>query len=803
MKRTRSWFALSLIFIILCGSCMPAAASETPKKRLTLMVYMCGSNLESKGGAGSRDLMEMAASGYDADEVNVLVMTGGSRRWVLGQPKNALCIYTPDGETLRMLEAFDLASMGESGSLLTLLDYGYDNYPADKYALIMWNHGGGPMNGVCLDELFDGDTMTMEELYTSLSASPFSDEKLEWIGFDACLMGSAEVASLMSPFAHYMIASEETEPGGGWDYSFLKGIEEDADGAATGERIIDGYFTDPQDGFVLTLSCVDLTRLAPLLERLDAMFASIEISSGNYALFSYAAANTRSFGKAADGSYSYDLIDLSALIDMLKEEDPKAAEEAQNALTDAVVCQRSSVSSGGLSVYHPYDNKTDYVESWNELYPALGFSGGYTDYISRFASYLFGKSEVAWDGLRSLPTDDPSVFALPLSDSQADSLSGAVMNILSWDSANGAYSLLCTSAQVSLEENVLYGSDPGKILAAADPSGKPLTGAIPFEFLPDGSFGIYVNYCTEKAADSEEAVSLIPVDTGGIRKDFGSYSFDTDEAGTSGLDISSTGSSSTASSDAGSDLETVSGTSLSELIHETALSVTPVSPLSAGGLSDTLTVPGTVSIQDSSLPVAGASGSLSLIHSTSGQGAAAIEPISVSSLASSESSSFTIRQAGSSVDLTALTAIGTQSFTTEEQMIDLTQELPSPEEAETPEVVHAWLRCSADEDGNIRIEETWAYDGSTAQWSTRNLLDPALYPVLRFPVSYRVPASEGDALTGFESWKEVRTDAMAVSDDGWSLAFVSQETDRNLCVSFQITDLQNRTYSSIPLLTGS
>ena len=84
--------------------------------------------------------------------------------------------------------------------------------------------------------------------------------ELSWIGFDACLMSSVETAAAMKPYAGYMIASQETEPGFGWHYSFLKDIEKDRNGAETGKRIIDAYFENaPDSGELMTLSCVDLS----------------------------------------------------------------------------------------------------------------------------------------------------------------------------------------------------------------------------------------------------------------------------------------------------------------------------------------------------------------------------------------------------------------------------------------------------------------------------------------------------------------------------------------------------------------
>ncbi len=90
------------------------------------------------------------------------------------------------------------------------------NYPAEQYDLILWNHGGGAFFGYGFDETTN-DSLTLDELDQAFADSPFHDgNKLEFIGFDACLMANIETAHTLSPYANYMVASQESEPGSGW-----------------------------------------------------------------------------------------------------------------------------------------------------------------------------------------------------------------------------------------------------------------------------------------------------------------------------------------------------------------------------------------------------------------------------------------------------------------------------------------------------------------------------------------------------------------------------------------------------------
>ena len=212
---------------------------------MTLMVYMTGSDLESQAGSASADLAEMMEALPADDSLQVQVLAAGAARWQADVEADATNIYrlTRDGLSLA-LEGED-TSMGSPNSLLRLLEYGYRQGTPGSFALILWDHGAGPLEGLCFDErhLIDGrmDGLSLQELSHALASSPFAREKLAWIGFDACLMATVEVACCVAPYAEYMIASQELEPASGWNYRFLTALAEDSSGAHTGQRIVAHY----------------------------------------------------------------------------------------------------------------------------------------------------------------------------------------------------------------------------------------------------------------------------------------------------------------------------------------------------------------------------------------------------------------------------------------------------------------------------------------------------------------------------------------------------------------------------------
>ena len=216
--------------------------SSTNGKR-TIMIYMIGSDLETKYAAASGDIDEMINSKADFENVNVLLYTGGAKKWhneSISEDKNSIFKVTSTG--LVKLEEYDRKSMGNPQALTDFLNYSYENYKAEYYSLILWDHGGGPLYGYGIDEYDKRNAMLLLELKKALTDSEFNAEnKLEFIGFDACLMSNAEIAFVLSDYADYMVASQELEPGNGWDYSFLADIKTSSNTYDIGKSIVDKY----------------------------------------------------------------------------------------------------------------------------------------------------------------------------------------------------------------------------------------------------------------------------------------------------------------------------------------------------------------------------------------------------------------------------------------------------------------------------------------------------------------------------------------------------------------------------------
>ena len=424
-----------------------------PNAKLTLMVYMCGSDLESKGGAASRDLVEMANSGFNSDDVNLVILTGGAKQWAIDFiPNGEASMFLLKNDSLFTLERFGSEySMGDPNLLYSFMEMSYDTFPAEKYALVLWDHGGGSLMGVCVDEVHDGDLLGMGELAAALRAATESRDKLEWIGFDACLMASAEVANMLRPYANYLVASEEVEPGLGWDYSFLKGIENDASGAQTGKRIIDAYFegTGANYNGALTLSCIDLSQVGGALNAAGDIFNTVSeiLNAENFADASGVRRNARGFGRNESSSTSdYDLVDLGDLLEGYAGDLPMM-DAFNRAMESAVVYSRSNLSGcTGLSVYHAFYNKGLYSQC-REFYPSLSISQDYDGYLDKFTSFLMGGTSTNWNNLETLfgqgiDRDVRTILSLRLTLEQFKELAGAQLVALQQGATEGSYHLV-------------------------------------------------------------------------------------------------------------------------------------------------------------------------------------------------------------------------------------------------------------------------------------------------------------------------------------------------------------------------
>lgn len=261
------------------GSVSSAADVSEEKPQLskaTLLIYMCGSSLETTGGAASANIRELLGARVD-DGVNIVIQTGGARKWRgFDIPSDKLTRYSvQNGELVKVGETA-LANMGEAKTLADFVQWGTQAYPAEETSLVLWNHGGGFIKGACFDELFSGDSLTVSEIAAALTECRL-EKKLEFICFDACKMACFDTAASISPFADFMIASQDLEHAGGLDYKI---IAKNLGGSDFYEKVLRGYAEKHGNKGYYTLSCTDLSKIDILREALHKTVSAMSEKDG-------------------------------------------------------------------------------------------------------------------------------------------------------------------------------------------------------------------------------------------------------------------------------------------------------------------------------------------------------------------------------------------------------------------------------------------------------------------------------------------------------------------------------------------
>jgi hypothetical protein len=203
------------------------------------------------------------------------------------------------------------------------------------------------------------------------------------------------MAIVASPFARIMVASEDLEPGDGWDYGFLRVLNDKPDlcGAGLGKIIVDTFmdFYGPDSDEILSLSVVDLARVQPVMDSMGRLMvlgsetlAQNRIQPGFSCLATRRAA-TKTFGEGSPRDNYSDMVDVGDMALQLADLFPGEAEAVLNALQGCVTYNRhnSDIELHGLSTYYVYGGKSVGEKSLR-TYSALEMDTDYTRYLHDF-----------------------------------------------------------------------------------------------------------------------------------------------------------------------------------------------------------------------------------------------------------------------------------------------------------------------------------------------------------------------------------------------------------------------------------
>ena len=404
------------------------STKQIAKKPWTFMVYMAGDN--SLNRAAPADLSEMKKIG-SSDKLNIIAQvdraTGGHtcQRYYLRKSTSL------GADSVAKLGEIDT---GNPQNLLDFISWTERTYPADRYALVLWNHGSGwddtdvyaneryrslrritgrarhaffrtslrrTMEKAKKDRtaraiLYDDnakDFIDNRELTTVLaSAAKLNKRKLDLLGMDACLMSMIEVGSEISPSVEYTVGSEETEPTEGWPYKAI--LSHLAQSPATSSRafasaIVDDYLASyaPSDG--VTYSACDLSKTDGLVQALSSLSHALSAQLGDASLKQ----KLMAVRARVQHYYEADNVDLVDLCTLLAEAVADTDLAARCAAVTAAVKSNYVFANGskgddvrhsnGVAIYFP-------TGTVSPLYAGLAFSKktGWDKFLEAYLSAI-------------------------------------------------------------------------------------------------------------------------------------------------------------------------------------------------------------------------------------------------------------------------------------------------------------------------------------------------------------------------------------------------------------------------------
>lgn len=479
----KRWSSLVLAILVCCVSLTACSDTETsegldnamkagydPNDTWAIYWYLCGSDLESQNGAATADLMEMMEVTLP-ENVQVIIETGGASAWqneVVQAEKIQRFLYA--GSEMKLIEEQPNANMGESQTFGDFLSFCKKNYPADHTMVLFWNHGGGSVSGAAFDENFQNDSLTLDEMYAAFdSVYELAEEEppFELVGFDTCLMATIDTACTYSEIARYLVASEELEPGNGWNYTgWLGALAENPgmNGAQLGQVICDAYVEGCEASGTadeITLSVVDLQKVAPLSTAYNNIgkeaLAAACVDPIFFTEFGRSARAAENYGGNTPNEGYTNMVDLGDLVRKSENILTENAELLLGALEDCVVYKVNGpyrTQASGLSCYYPYSvtdeefggfTQNGVSEPFKYLY-GYGLSGDLSEE---------GKQYVAEMGYDEMP-DIPKLDATELSGQElsVDNNGNAVLTLDSKvaDLLSGVYFQL---AYVDPQEDII------------------------------------------------------------------------------------------------------------------------------------------------------------------------------------------------------------------------------------------------------------------------------------------------------------------------------------------------------------
>jgi len=308
------------------------------------------------------------------DQMNIIVQTdhapngGGGQRLLLEKNETS-------GVNSPVLQEMGDIDMGKPQTLSDFIKWAAANYPAENTMLVMSDHGGGWPGAISDDS--QGGWLTTPQIAQALAdAQAETGKKIDVIGFDACLMASAEVAHELKDGANFLVASQETEGGAGWEYNrvFSERVLGDVDMALRtrlnltpqelATRVVSA--AEGNQGDLPTMSATDLSKAADLTAAVGELSRAIADTGVAPSTLSDAANASQTFSGFTD---LYDFANnLQTTVAQQDGSLAAAAQKVKDAVENAVVAEQHSEDYPGSHGLHvELSNWSAASEGYGEL----------------------------------------------------------------------------------------------------------------------------------------------------------------------------------------------------------------------------------------------------------------------------------------------------------------------------------------------------------------------------------------------------------------------------------------------------
>ncbi|QDK46634.1 hypothetical protein DOM22_16460 [Bdellovibrio sp. ZAP7] len=369
-----------VVLALLLASAFASASQQV--KEWNMLVFLNGNNNLDSFGPMNINQMEQVGSN---ENLNILVQWASAKKSSVSR-----LLIQKDNDTNKVtspvVQNMGAVDMGDWKELVKFVEWANQNYPAKKYFVVVWDHGGGwhlasipgmkPMDISWDDNT--GNNITTEQLGQAMAESAkILGHKVDIYSSDACLMGMIEVASEMSESVQYYLGSQDVEPGAGWPYAtFLtKWAQNPMMSAADLVKVHAADYLAAYNGGVygnrkVTMSAYDLSHIDSYeqsLKQLSAEFAALDNAS--LAKVARSAKNAKLF------TY-WDYRDVIDFIDLATKNGitTPAMQSVRDAQSQFVIAnsQNQDTKTWGVSIWLP-SNSSDY-SGYIERYHGLKFN---------------------------------------------------------------------------------------------------------------------------------------------------------------------------------------------------------------------------------------------------------------------------------------------------------------------------------------------------------------------------------------------------------------------------------------------